>query len=163
MCIRDSSLIERAEHLYDAEQAKQMEKKLSKGQFDFEDFLDAMNQMRKLGPFQQILGMIPGMGQFAQNEELINEKRIKRVEAIILSMTPYERRNPDIIKRSRRERIARGSGTTIEDVNALIKQFTQMQRMMKQMMGNAKTKRGKRGGGGGADIDPQELLRMLNR
>ncbi len=157
------SLIERAEHLYDAEQAKQMEKKLSKGQFDFEDFLDAMNQMRKLGPFQQILGMIPGMGQFAQNEELINEKRIKRVEAIILSMTPYERRNPDIIKRSRRERIARGSGTTIEDVNALIKQFTQMQRMMKQMMGNAKTKRGKRGGGGGADIDPQELLRMLNR
>lgn len=157
------SLIERAEHLYDAEQAKQMEKKLSKGKFDFEDFLDAMNQMRKLGPFQQILGMIPGMGQFAQNEELINEKRIKRVEAIILSMTPYERRNPDIIKRSRRERIARGSGTTIEDVNALIKQFTQMQRMMKQMMGNAKTKRGKRGGGGGADIDPQELLRMLNR
>ncbi len=157
------SLIERAEHLYDAEQAKQMEKKLSKGQFDFEDFLDAMNQMRKLGPFQQILGMIPGMGQFAQNEELINEKRIKRVEAIILSMTPYERRNPDIIKRSRRERIARGSGTTVEDVNALIKQFTQMQRMMKQMMGNAKTKRGKRGGRGGADIDPQELLRMLNR
>lgn len=157
------SLIERAEHLYDAEQAKQMEKKLSKGKFDFEDFLDAMNQMRKLGPFQQILGMIPGMGQFAQNEELIDEKRIKRVEAIILSMTPHERRNPDIIKRSRRERIARGSGTTMEDVNALIKQFAQMQRMMKQMMGNAKTKRGKRGGGGGADIDPQELLRMLNR
>ncbi|NJL05646.1 MAG: signal recognition particle protein [Chloroflexaceae bacterium] len=157
------SLIERAEHLYDADQAKQMEKKLSKGKFDFEDFLDAMNQMRKLGPFQQILGMIPGMGQFAQNEELIDEKRIKRVEAIILSMTPYERRNPDIIKRSRRERIARGSGTTMEDVNALIKQFTQMQRMMKQMMGNTKTKRGKRGGGGGADIDPQELLRMLNR
>lgn len=157
------SLIERAEQMYDAEQAKQMEKKLSKGKFDFEDFLNAMHQMRQLGPFQQILGMIPGMGQLAAQEDLVDEKRIKRVEAIILSMTPHERRNPEIIKRSRRERIARGSGTSMEDVNALIKQFTQMQRMMKQMMGNAKTKRGKRGGGGGPDIDPQELLRMLNR
>ncbi len=155
------SLIERAEQMYDADQAKQMEKKLSKGKFDFEDFLEAMNQMRKLGPFQQILGMLPGMGQLAAQADLVDEKRIKRVEAIILSMTPYERRNPEIIKRSRRERIARGSGTTIDDVNALLKQFTQMQRMMKQMMGNAKTKRGKRGGG--PDIDPQELLRMLNR
>jgi signal recognition particle subunit SRP54 len=161
------SLIEKAEQLYDAEQAKKMEKKLRKGQFDFEDFLDAMNQMRKLGPLQQILGMIPGMSQLARNEELIDEKQLKRVEAMIQSMTIEERRNPDIIKQSRRERIARGSGTSITDVNALIKQFREMQRMMKQLSnqggGRGKGGRGKggKGGKGGGDIDPRDLMRML--
>lgn len=152
------SLIERAEQLYDAEQAKQMEKKLRKGKFDFEDFLNAMQQMRKLGPFHQILAMIPGMNQLARDEELVSEKELKRIEAMILSMTHEERRNPDIIKRSRRERIARGSGTSLDDVNALIKQFQQMQRMMKQLSNKTKGP-GKRGGGG--DIDPRDLLRML--
>jgi signal recognition particle subunit SRP54 len=158
------SLIEKAEQLYDAEQAKKMEKKLRKGQFDFEDFLDAMNQMRKLGPLQQILGMIPGMSQLARNEDLINEKQLKRVEAMIQSMTIEERRNPDIIKQSRRERIARGSGTSITDVNALIKQFREMQRMMKQLsnQGGGRGKGGKGGKGGrGGDIDPRDLMRML--
>ncbi len=169
------SLIERAEQMYDAEQAKQMQKKLSKGKFDFEDFLNAMHQMRKLGPLQQIIGMIPGLNQLTQgNEEMLSEQEMKRVEAIIFSMTPQERRNPEIIKRSRRERIARGSGTDVQDVSALIKQFQEMQRMMKQLTGGKgkATKKGKKGrrgrgggpggpGGPGGEIDPNDLLRML--
>jgi signal recognition particle subunit SRP54 len=163
------SLIEKAEQLYDAEDAKRMEKRLRKGQFDFEDFLNAMHQMRKLGPLQQILGMIPGMSQLARNEELVNEDQLKQVEAIICSMTIQERRNPELIKGSRRERIARGSGTTIQDVNQLTKQFQQMQRMMKQISGGGgggkpgrgKGGRGGKGGGGGGQIDPRDLMRML--
>jgi len=163
------SLIERAEELYDAEQSKAMEKKLRKGKFDFEDFLNAMQQMRKLGPFQQILGMIPGMGQIArsmeENPDMVPEKQLKRVEAMICSMTVYERRNPDIIKRSRRERIARGSGTSLDDVNALLKQFQQMQRMLKDLSGGKgkKGRKGKKGQKGGGQIDPQDLMRMLGQ
>lgn len=154
------SLIEKAEQIYDAEQAKAMEKKLRKGKFDFEDFLTAMQQMRQLGPLQQILGMIPGMSQLARNEELINERQLKQVEAIIFSMTLQERRNPEIIKASRRARIARGSGTSEQDVSQLIKQFTQMQRMMKQLAGGqGGGRRGGRGGQGG--IDPRDIMRML--
>jgi signal recognition particle subunit SRP54 len=156
--------------LYDAEQAKAMEKKLRKGKFDFEDFLSSMQQMRKLGPLQDLLKLIPGMGQLAKQEELLDESQLARVEAIIFSMTPLERRNPEIIKPSRRARIARGSGTSEQDVSALIKQFTQMQRMMKQMAGGqgggkgrgrgGKGGRGGRGGGPGG-IDPRDLMRML--
>jgi signal recognition particle subunit SRP54 len=163
------SLIERAEQMYDEKEAKDMEKKLRKGKFDFQDFLNAMHQMRQLGPFQKIMEMIPGMGQMARDEELVKEEDLKRIEAMIFSMTHEERRNPEIIKRSRRERIARGSGTTVEEVNALLKQFGQMQRMMKQMMGSNGGKGGKRGkrgkggkgGGGGGSIDPNDLMRML--
>ncbi len=147
------SLIERAEQLYDAEQAKKMQKRLSKGEFDFEDFLTSLHQMRKLGPLQQIIAMIPGLNQLARNEELLDERHIKRVEAIIYSMTPEERRRPEIIKGSRRERIARGSGTSVQEVSQLVKQFQQMQRMMKQLA----SKSGKGRGG----IDPNELLRRL--
>lgn len=164
------SLIEKAEQLYDADQAKAMEKKLRKGKFDFEDFLSSMQQMRKLGPLQEILKMIPGMGQLAKQEELIDEKQLKRVEAIIQSMTPLERRNPEIIKNSRRARIARGAGVVEGDVSALIKQFMQMQRMMKQMAGGQQGGKGRgrggkgRGGPGGSGpggIDPRELMKML--
>jgi signal recognition particle subunit SRP54 len=161
------SLIEKAEQLYDAEQAKAMEKKLRKGKFDFEDFLNSMQQMRKLGPLQDLLKLIPGMGQLARQEELLDESQLKRVEAIVYSMTPLERRNPEIIKPSRRARIARGSGTSEQDVSALIKQFTQMQRMMKQMAGGqgggkgrGRGGRGGRGGGPGG-IDPRDLMKML--
>ncbi|WP_322813843.1 signal recognition particle protein [Chloroflexus sp.] len=147
------SLIERAEQLYDAEQAKKMQKRLSKGEFDFEDFLNSLHQMRKLGPLQQIIAMIPGLNQLARNEELLDERHVKRVEAIIYSMTPEERRRPEIIKGSRRERIARGSGTSVQEVSQLVKQFQQMQRMMKQLAG--------KGGKGRGDIDPNELLRRL--
>ena len=145
------SLIERAEQVYDEEEARKMEKKLRKGSFDFHDFLTAMEQMRKLGPFQQILGMIPGLGQLTKgDEELISDKDMKRIEAIILSMTHEERRNPQIIKGSRKERIAKGSGTQVQDVSALINQFKQMQRMMKKI-----------GKGKGGQMDPRELMRML--
>ena len=106
--------------------------------------------MRKLGPIQQILGMIPGMGQLARNEELVSEKDMKRIEAIIFSMTRQERRNPDIIKGRRKERIAKGSGTQIQDVTGLVSQFKQMQRMMKKLSG-----------GKGGQIDPRELMRRL--
>lgn len=159
------TLIERAEQAFDEDETRRMEKKLRKGKFDFEDFLNTMQQMRRLGPLGKIMEMIPGMGQLARDEELVDERQLKRVEAMILSMTPQERRHPEIIQRSRRERIARGSGTSVQEVNALLKQFQQMQRMMKQMAGGGKGKRkGKRGGGGGADqFDPQELLKMLNK
>jgi signal recognition particle subunit SRP54 len=142
------SLIERAEQVYDAEEAKKMQKKLMKGSFDFEDFLSSMQQMRKLGSLQQILGMIPGMDKLSRNEELVNEKELKRIEAMIFSMTKGERHNPDLIKASRKERIARGSGTKIHEVTALINQFRQMQRMMKKL-------------GRGGQIDPRELMRRM--
>lgn len=144
------SLIERAEQLYDEDQAKKMQKKLVKGSFDFEDFLNSMRQMRKLGPLQDIMKMIPGMGQLAKGEELVSERDLKRIEAIICSMTPQERRNPDMIKGRRKERIAKGSGTQMQEVTALVSQFKQMQRMMKQM-----------GGGKGGRIDPRDLMRRM--
>ena len=142
------SLIERAEQVYDAEETRKMQKRLLKGSFDFEDFLTSMQQMRQLGPLQQILGMIPGLDKVARGQELVSEKDLKRIEAIIFSMTRTERRNPDIIKASRKERIARGSGTQIHEVTALISQFRQMQRMMKKM-------------GKGGQIDPRELMRRM--
>jgi len=148
------SLIERAEQIYDEDQAKKMQKKLVKGSFDFEDFLGAMQQMRKLGPLQQILAMIPGMGQLARDEELVSEKDLKKIEAIIFSMTKQERRNPDMIKGRRKERIAKGSGTQLQDVTSLVGQFKQMQRMMKKMGAG-----GGKGGRGG--MDPRELMRRL--
>ncbi len=143
------SLIERAEQIYDEAEAKKMQKKLVKGSFDFEDFLNAMQQMRKLGPLQQILAMIPGMGQLSRDEELVSEKDMKKIEAIIFSMTKQERRNPDMIKGRRKERIAKGSGTQMQDVTALVGQFKQMQRMMKKM------------GGGGKGLDPRELMKRM--
>jgi signal recognition particle subunit SRP54 len=161
------SLIEKAEQMYDAEQARAMEKKLRKGKFDFEDFLTSMQQMRKLGPLQELLKLIPGLGQLARNEELVDERQLKRIEAMIFSMTPYERRNPEVIKGSRRARIARGSGTSERDVAALVKQFLQMQRMMKQIAGDQGRggRRGGRGGRGGSGgpggMDINELMRML--
>jgi len=106
-----------------------------------------MQQMRKLGPLQQILGMIPGLDKLAR-EEIITEKDLKKIEAIIFSMTKEERRNPDLIKGRRKERIARGSGTQVQEVTQLVNQFRQMQRMMKRM--------GSKGG-----IDPRELMRWM--
>ncbi len=143
------SLIERAEQIYDAEQAKKMQKKLVKGAFDFEDFLQSMHQMRKLGPLQQIIGMIPGLSQLARDEELVSEKEMKRIEAMIFSMTPKERRNPDLIKGRRKERIAKGSGTQVHEVTALVSQFKKMQRVMKQL------------GGKGGQLSPRDINRFL--
>ena len=132
-----------SEEAFDAEQAEKMERKLREASFTLEDFLEQFQQVRKMGSLSQILEMMPGMGQMAQgvSPEAADEQ-IRRVEAIISSMTPEERRKPKIIDGNRKKRIARGSGTTVQDVNALLSQFRQMQRMMKQM---GKGKRGLRG------------------
>lgn len=144
------SLIERAEQVIDREDAERMEKKLRKGKFDFEDFLNSMRQMRKLGPLKQILGMIPGMSQIKDLDEMVSEDDLKRIEAMILSMTPDERRNPDIINPSRRSRIAKGSGTQVEDINDLLGQFREMQKMMRQLTGPAPTANGSTNNKGGS-------------
>jgi len=130
------SLIERAESAFSAEQASQMEQKLRKGDFDMEDFLEQLRQVRKMGPLNEILGMIPGMGRKLKGVEFDQaqtEKSLKSVEAIILSMTLKERRNPRILNAKRKRRVAAGSGTSVQQVNQLISQYRQMQRMIKQI------------------------------
>jgi signal recognition particle subunit SRP54 len=126
-----------------------MERKLQEGDFDFEDFLDQLRQIKKLGPLGDILGMIPGIGKMTKEIDMSGaEGSMKRTEAIIHSMTRQERRTPDILNAGRRRRIATGSGTTVQDVNQLVKQFREMQKMMKQMgiMGGAKKGKGQRRG-----------------
>lgn len=130
------SLIERAETAFDAEQAAKMEKKLRKGDFDLEDFLQQLRQVRKMGPIQEILNMVPGMGNALKGVEIDQgqtEESLKAVEAIILSMTPEERGDPRILNASRKRRVAAGSGTSVQQVNQLISQHRQMQRMIKRL------------------------------
>ena len=129
------TLIERAESALDQKKAEEFEKKLRANKFDFEDYLDQMRQMRKMGPLDQILKMIPGMGGGALKGLDIDESHLGRIEAMILSMTPFERREPGLINGSRRRRIANGSGTTIQDVNRLLTQFEQMKKMMRGLTG----------------------------
>ena len=137
------SLIEKAQSAIDEEKAKEMEQKMRKASFDFNDFLDSLAQMEKMGSMQDMLSMIPGMGNQLKNVE-IDEKQMNRPKAIILSMTKEERSNPNIINTSRKRRIAAGAGVDISEVNRLIKQFEQMRKMMKQMSGMMGGKRGKR-------------------
>ncbi|MBX6394768.1 MAG: signal recognition particle protein [Alicyclobacillaceae bacterium] len=140
------TLIEKAQEAVDAEKAKQLERQLREGEFTLEDFLEQLRQVRKLGPLDQLLGMLPGMNRLKGMGNLqIDEKQLARIEAIILSMTPQERRNPDIIDGSRRRRIAAGSGTRVEEVGRLVKQFKEMRKMVKHFSGMAK-KLGKRKG-----------------
>jgi signal recognition particle subunit SRP54 len=128
------SLIEKAEATVSAEQAKALEKKFRENQFGFDDYLNQLQEMRKMGPLDQILSMIPGFGQMRQLQGLkVDDHDIDHVEAIIRSMTKEERREPSIINGSRRRRIADGSGTSIQDVNRLLKQFEEMRKMMRQM------------------------------
>ena len=124
------TLIEKAEATFDQEEMEQAEEKLRKGQLTLEDFLDQMRQVKKMGPIQNILGMLPGMPKELKNAE-IDDREIARVEAIICSMTPAERRDPSLINGSRRLRIAQGSGVTTQDVNGLLKQFKMVQQMMR--------------------------------
>ena len=141
------SLIERAEQAIDHEDAQRLEEKIRTNEFTLEDFRDQLKTIRKMGPIEQIMGMLPGMGQIkALAENKPDEKQIDRVEAIIGSMTPEERRKQHIINGSRRKRIAKGSGTSVEEVNRLLKQFVQMQKMLKSLGGMA----GLSGGGGKA-------------
>ena len=130
------TLIERAQVELDQDEAEEAGRRLLSGKFNLEDFLGQMQQVRKMGPIGQLMGMIPGMNKMAGDVDLSNaEADLKRIEAIIQSMTMSERRNPKIIKASRKRRIAAGSGTTVQDVNSLLRQFKQMQRMMKQLKG----------------------------
>jgi len=130
------TLIERAQEAFDREQARALEKKLRTATFTLEDFLNQLQQVKKMGPLQQLLEMIPGFSQAAKHlpAEALDERQLKRVEAIILSMTPEERRRPEIIDGSRKRRIARGSGTSIQEVNQLLNQFFQTRRLMKELM-----------------------------
>ena len=137
------SLVERAQEQFDEEQAKKLQRKLARNQFDFNDFLAQIEQIKKMGNIKDLMAMIPGMGKAIKDID-IDDNAFKSVEAIIHSMTPKERENPDIINQSRRERIARGSGTTLQEVNRLMKQFEQIRKAMKTVAGG---KMGKMMGG----------------
>jgi len=130
------SLVERAQEQFDEEKAKKLQKRIAKNQFDFNDFLDQLQQIKKMGNVKDLMGMIPGVGKALKDVE-IEDDAFKHIEAIIQSMTPAERERPDIINGSRRQRIAKGSGTSVQEVNRLIKQFEDTRKMMK-LMGNKK-------------------------
>ncbi len=134
------SLIEKAESAYDEKQAREIEKKMREQTFSLEDFLVQMRQLKKMGNLDQIIGMLPGANMGALKNAEIDENQMAKIEAIILSMTKKERLYPDIINGSRRKRIAAGSGTSVEDVNKLLKQFDQMKKLMKQFSGMGKRK-----------------------
>ncbi|MCL0032640.1 signal recognition particle protein [Peptococcaceae bacterium] len=138
------TLIDKAQATIDAEQAKKLQKKLKEADFTLEDFLEQLQQIKKMGPLDQILGMIPGINKIKGFTEQIDEKELIHTEAIIRSMTPHERRHPEIINGSRRKRIARGSGTKIQDVNRLLKQFEQTRKMFKQIGMMSQKKKGKK-------------------
>lgn len=140
------SLIEKAQANIDEEKARDMEQKLKKAQFGFDDYLESMNQVKKMGGISSILSMMPGMSaKMPDIESAVDEKKMGRIEAIILSMTPKERSNPDILNPSRKKRIAKGAGVDISEVNRLVKQFEQTRKMMKQIPGMMGGKSGKRG------------------
>ncbi len=141
------SLIEKAQAAVDEEEAAKLQEKIKKASFDFNDYLSSMEQMRKMGGLSGILSMMPGLGGKAKDlDGMIDEKQLARTEAIVMSMTPKERENPDIINPSRKRRIAKGAGLRIDEVNRFIKQFEQSRKLMKKMPGMMKNKRGKFGG-----------------
>ena len=141
------SLIEKAQQNIDEDKAREMEQKIKKATFGFDDYLESMNQMKNMGGISSVLNMLPGLGNKAIDiEGMIDEKDMARKEAIILSMTPKERANPDLLNPSRKKRIAQGAGVDIAEVNRMVKQFDQTRKMMKQMPGMLGGKSGKRGG-----------------
>ncbi|MBZ0306969.1 MAG: signal recognition particle protein, partial [Anaerolineae bacterium] len=130
------SLIEKAEQLFDEKEARRMEKAMLKGQFTLEDFMKQLRQVKRMGSIGQIMEMIPGMGKLKSQFNIDDrqaEQNMKRIEAIIFSMTPEERRKPKLINANRKRRIAHGSGTTVQEVNQLLRQFQEMQNMMKRL------------------------------
>src|SRR5918912_1819504 len=127
------TLIEKAEREFDEDQAAELERKIRKQQFTFDDFLDQMKQVRRMGPLTGLLKMLPGAGSLGLGDLKVDDRDLDRLQAIITSMTPEERAHPEILNGSRRRRIARGSGTTVQAVNQLVKQFGQMQKVMRQL------------------------------
>jgi signal recognition particle subunit SRP54 len=129
-------LVEKAQEVFDVEQTQKLERKVAKeGKFDLEDFLVMMGQLQKMGPLEGLLKMVPGVNTKALKQAKVDPKQVKHIEAIVLSMTPQERKKPDLINGSRRKRIAAGSGRTVQEVNRLLDQFKQMQKLMKQLKG----------------------------
>ena len=156
------SLVEKAQENLDQDESMRMAEKMLKAEFDFEDFLSQMKQMKKIGSMGSIAKMLPGMNNVQVGDA--EEEALVRHEAIILSMTKDERRLPRIIGGSRRKRIADGAGVQIKDVNQLIKQFSQMQKMMKKMKGGKmKQMMSALGGGGMPDMDPKELAKLAKQ
>ena len=141
------TMIEKAQEAIDEDEARKLEQKMKKAEFDFEDYLSSMSQMKKMGGLTSIMGMMPGLGgmKMPEIDEAQAEKGMKRTESIIYSMTPEERRNPSLLNPSRKKRIADGAGVDIAEVNRLVKQFEQARKMMKQIPGMMGGKRGKRG------------------
>ena len=141
------TMIEKAQEAIDEDEARKLEQKMKKAEFDFEDYLSSMGQMKKMGGLTSIMGMMPGLGgmKMPEIDEAQAEKGMKRTESIIYSMTPEERRNPSLLNPSRKKRIADGAGVDIAEVNRLVKQFEQARKMMKQIPGMMGGKRGKRG------------------
>jgi signal recognition particle subunit SRP54 len=149
------SLIEKAEQVVDHDQAAKLEEKLRKDQFTLEDFRDQLRMIRKMGPLESILGMLPGMGNIKQAMGAVDEKQLVHIEAIINSMTPGERHNHALINGSRRKRIAHGSGRSVEEINRLLKQFVQMKKMLKVVGGMS--------GGGGGKAGMRKRMGMLRQ
>ena len=133
------SLVERAQEQFDEEEAKKLQKKIQKNKFDFNDFLGQIEQIKKMGNLKELASMIPGVGKAIKDVD-IDDNAFKGIEAIIKSMTPKERTNPEILNQSRRQRIAKGSGTNLQEVNRLIKQFDQTRKMMKMVTGSQMAK-----------------------
>ena len=129
------SLVERAQAQYDEEEAKKLQRKIQKNQFDFDDFLGQIQQIKKMGNLKELASMIPGVGKALKDID-IDDNAFKSIEAIIQSMTPKERKHPEILNQSRKNRIAKGSGTTLQEVNRLVKQFDQTRKMMKMVTGS---------------------------
>ena len=140
------SLVERAQEQYDEEEARKLQKKIAKNQFGFDDFLKQIQQIKKMGSMKDLMGMIPGVGKMMKDID-VDDDAFKGIEAIIHSMTPEERTNPKIFNGSRKRRVAKGSGTSVQEVNQLLKQFGQMSKMMKMMQG-----------GGG-----RQMMQMMNK
>ena len=140
------SLVERAQEQFDEEEARKLQKKIAKNQFGFDDFIKQIQQVKKMGSMKDLVGMIPGAGKALKGVD-IDDDAFKGIEAIIHSMTPQERSEPSVINGSRKKRIAKGSGTSVQEVNQLLKQFNQMSKMMKMMQG-----------GGG-----RKMMQMMNK
>lgn len=144
------SLVEKAQEQYDEKQARELKKKLAKDQYTLTDFYEQIQQVRKMGDIKELAGMIPGMDKAIKDVDIDNDKAFKSTEAIIKSMTLYEREHPEVINGSRRKRIAEGSGTSLQDVNRLLKQFEGSRKMMKMAVsGNLMSKMRALGGGFG--------------
>ncbi len=133
------SLVERAQEQFDEKEARKLQKKIAKNQFGFDDFLKQIQQVKKMGNMKDLIGMIPGAGKMVKDMD-IDDDAFKHIEAIIHSMTPEERSKPTIINASRKKRIGKGSGTSVQEVNQLLKQFNQMSKMMKMMQGGGNRK-----------------------